>query len=309
MGGMTESGGRAKVWGPQRQYLQQLYQDTQGLQTQQYGPSRVAGFDPTQEAALGMASQRAMGGSPLVRAGQGELQKTLEGQYLSPDSNPYLAEFGRRVGEDYRGQINALGSRMEASGRTGGGTHALRSNQADENLSRGLANLYGGAYEAERGRMTSGLGQVGALAEQDYRDLSALQTVGQTRQAQSQAELDDLVARFQQEHGGAERELLQQRAGLIGGPTILGGGSGGGWNVGLGCHVAAEYFGWFSKDWWYARNWILEGWQGDEAEKFRAFYLRRGAELAREIHEDEELREEWRPIFEAFVKLGRDADA
>ena len=303
MGGGSTSKSKASVWGPQAGYLSQLYENAFGLQQQQYGQDRVAGFNATQESALQMAAQRATDPNSLTRTAQGELKKTLAGDYLSPDSNPYLAEFGKRVGESFHGEVNALGSRMEAAGRTGGGTHAQGTDRAQQNLSRGLSNLYGGAYEAERGRMTSGLGQVGDLA---YRDISALQAVGQARQGQEQRELDDMTARFQQGQN-APYELLQQQAGLIGGPTVLNRQYGSGTNVGLGCHAAAEYFGWFTQDWFYARDWIIDGWKGDEADKFRSFYLRNSAELAAEIRDDPDLKEEWRGIFEAFRNLGRDA--
>lgn len=66
----------------------------------------------------------------------------------------------------------------------------------------------------------------------------------------------------------------------------------------MGCYVAAEFYGWFTPNWWDARNWIVEGWQGDEAEEFREVYLREGEDLAKRVREDDGYRERLRPMFE-----------
>jgi len=204
----------------QTRYLQQLYEDSSRIGAYQYGPGRVSGFNENQNQAFDLARDRAVGGSATMRGAESELQRTLAGDYLNPDSNPALAEYARRAGENFRGEVNALGSSMESMGRTGSGAHQVGNDRAQRNLSQGLANLYGGAYEAERGRMAGAVGQAGMFAENDYRDINALASVGAQQQGQSQRFLDDVVARYQ---FGQDRnyQALERRKAILGNPTIL----------------------------------------------------------------------------------------
>lgn len=78
-----------------------------------------------------------------------ELLKTINGGYLTPGSNPYLDQ----VYNHAAGLVGAgVDSRFEASGRYGSNAHA---GSVAEALSGLAGNLYGGAYNAERGRQTT----------------------------------------------------------------------------------------------------------------------------------------------------------
>ncbi len=244
-GGGGSSSSSTKPWEGQQQYLRDLYSRAEGLfggSPYQYaGGQTVAGFDPASQRAFHNVEQRATMGSPLNQAAQGHAQSTIEGQYLDPDSNPWLARTGetaaRGMTRNYYGAVNALGSQMEASGRTGSGAHATGANVNDENFATGLgdmyANLYGGAYDQERGRMMGATQMAPALAETDYRDQTALRNVGQQREQQSQRTLDDLLARFNfQQYEPSQR--LAEFAGFLGNPVMQSNSKSFNMNLGIG---------------------------------------------------------------------------
>jgi hypothetical protein len=243
-GGSQRSSTTSTPWGGQSPYLSQLYERANSLFQQgpyEYYPGQtVEGFDPATQNAFGIVEQRARQGDQTFNAARGETERTLGGQYLSPDSNPHLQGIydrgARDITRDYYGAVGSLGSRMEAAGRSGSGAHALGMSDAEENLARGLGQfrdqLYGGAYESERGRMGQAVDRAGQFAEEGYRDASALRGVGQQREHREQRVIQDLIARFEQaQRGGAER--LGEFASFIGGPVMEQRGSSRGYNFSI----------------------------------------------------------------------------
>jgi hypothetical protein len=75
-----------------------------------------------------------------------QLDKTINGDYLNPGSNPYEAGMAKLIGDQAQGEYNTT---FGASGRSHGGMAALLSSQGVGNA---LNNFYGGIYESERGR-------------------------------------------------------------------------------------------------------------------------------------------------------------
>jgi hypothetical protein len=299
------------VWEPQQQHLKDIYGRAEGLYQQgpyEYGPGRVAGFDPASEESFRQAVQR---GSALSGTASEQAQATMRGDYLSPESNPWLqrsSDVGaRKLSRNYYTTIGALGSRLEAAGRTGSGAHAYGTQIAGENLTTGLgdfeARLYGGAYEGERGRQMQAMGLTPGINEAGWRDISALRSVGAQREEQAQRELDDLVQRFQfQQYGPAQK--LEEFSTMIGAPIMTQKQKGSGKSMNFGvfsCWVAAEYFDWFTPAWFDTRRWIME--RGPKS--FRRFYVEHGPALAEAIRHDGALREAWRPHFERFREWGR----
>ena len=74
----------------------------------------------------------------------------------------------------------------------------------------------------------------------------------------------------------------------------------------MGCWAAAQYYGWFTEEWWNARYWIMEGWNTLQGQLFRAFYLRHGEALAELIRTTAWLRDQLRPLFEWCERCGRE---
>ncbi len=91
----------------------------------------------------------------------------------------------------------------------------------------------------------------------------------------------------------------QDQTSLIGsGASLLGAGA-----VAL-CHVAAEYYGWFTPDWYAARNWIANGWQGITADVVRGLYRRHGPRVASWVRRSRIVRAALRPVAAWAVRKG-----
>lgn len=178
--------------------------DTLSQTQQPYYPGQtVTPFSPQSEQALGLMAARGLSGTPGTGAfgdylnsafrqgqiglggtantigaaqsgimpGMNQLAATAGGGYLG--RNPFLdAQFGQAAGQltDAFGQAAGQSHlAFSGAGRSGSGAHLDAIGRQQDSLSRGLgtlgANLYGGAYEAERGRqLQAGLGlQQGAL--------------------------------------------------------------------------------------------------------------------------------------------------
>ena len=73
---------------------------------------------------------------------------------------------------------------------------------------------------------------------------------------------------------------------------------------GLGCWVAAEFYGWYSPQWFAARQWIVEDWQGVVADLFRKVYTRHGRRIARWVRSSRIVRETLRPVFAWAARKG-----
>lgn len=228
-GGSSRQSSSSTPWAGQAAFLKDLYGNASAASGGQYhyGPSQVADFAGESQAAFRGVTDRAIGGSSLNRAAQGHSEDTLRGDYLNPESNPFLQRYAdvgeRNIRRGFYDSIKGLGSSFEGAGRTGGGNMDAGIGVARENLATGLgdfnAQLYGGAYEGERGRMMQAGEGAGALSELDYRDLNALREVGAQREGKDTERLQELYARFQQEQRG-RNEKLADYAGLLG-PTDM----------------------------------------------------------------------------------------
>lgn len=137
-----------------------------------------------------------------------ELEKLIRGDFLSPTSNPYLAnmvEYAQRpVKENYlQNVIPALQSTFEESGNYGTGAWYDKEAQANADFERALGDIstqmYGNAYESERQRMMSGLGLSGELAT----------TEGQMKQQAS------ILGAEQAQERTAQNAMLSQEAGRL----------------------------------------------------------------------------------------------
>src|SRR3990167_8712220 len=75
---------------------------------QYYSGDRIAPFSPEQQLGMGLTTQRAMSGSPLLNAGQQNATDTLTGNYMSPDSNPWLRSNVDRAMGDVSSRVNSM---------------------------------------------------------------------------------------------------------------------------------------------------------------------------------------------------------
>lgn len=140
-----------------------------------YNGDTVAGFSPEQELGFNLTTQRALAGSPTLNAANNSLTNTLNGNFLSPDSNPYLKGNVDRALNDVQSRINSQFN-----------NNNFGSTAHQETLQRGLGEqanaLYGQNYTNERNNMMQGTSLAPSLANADYMDASMLQGVGAQRQ-------------------------------------------------------------------------------------------------------------------------------
>lgn len=91
-------------------------------------------------------------GSQLVPGAQGLVNDTISGNYLNPETNPYLDQTFNRAADLTR---TRLSSEFAGSGRNLGAAQPARS----EELQTLASNIFGGNYQAERDRQLGAIGQ------------------------------------------------------------------------------------------------------------------------------------------------------
>lgn len=160
---------------------------------------KVAGFNPAQMAGLGVLEGTAGANLGVAATGMGELNKTLLGDYLSPDKNPFL---GQTFDAASRGVVNqyqnatAPGAMVAAQQGGVAGGSADTENQASNKFSLGqtlsdlAAQIYGGNYSRERGIQAAAPGMVGAAQQSLAAPAQQLLGAGTLQQGQTQTELD-----------------------------------------------------------------------------------------------------------------------
>ena len=95
-------------------------------------------------------------GDRLILEGQGLTSDTLQGNFLSPDSNPFLESTFNRAADLTRGRLD---SEFSGAGRNLGAAQPARS----EELQTLASNIYGGNFQAERDRQLTAVDQAQGL--------------------------------------------------------------------------------------------------------------------------------------------------
>jgi len=189
----------------QQPYLENIYTRGLGLSgepIQKYPGTTVAGFTPEQQAAQGWTTQRALLGSPLQKAGQQEALNTIQGNYLDPNSNPWLSQTYETAARDVTRKfaettMPQIKNAAMGSGAYGGARQGVAEGIAGRGLGTELGDLaskiYGPAYQQERGLQTQMATQAPTMAAADYADISKLAAVGEEQQAMEQAKIDAAI--------------------------------------------------------------------------------------------------------------------
>lgn len=235
-GGSSKSSGSTSIPSWQAKYLKDLYgraqSDVANNPVEYYPGQTVAAQDPATLGYEQNALSYAADGGPT----SSYLNDVVGGKYLDPASNPYLRSTydlaSKAVTDNYRDAVlPAINSRFALAGQSGSGNFAgafARSNDALGGSLRDLGTqIYGGAYEAERGRQQ----QAAPLLAADRMNRLDLQRgVGAEREAYQQSLLDDLIARFDfAQNEPAQR--LSRYASLLGNPITLSKSSSKAWNA------------------------------------------------------------------------------
>lgn len=125
-----------------QQYLKNAAQYAQNLYT--YQPDVYQGFGANERAGLDQQLAIARQGNPISGGALSNYTDTMNGRYMDPSSNPWLAEVANRAAMEAEGRIN---SQYAGAGRTRSGAWANA--LADANT-QARADLYGQNYQNER---------------------------------------------------------------------------------------------------------------------------------------------------------------
>jgi len=153
---------------------------------EQFGEGTPPTSPYTQQGYLAQA-QRAQAGSPYQQQIRNLVGGTLQGNYLSPESNPYLTgainAAVRPVREQFTNTvIPGIDSRFSAAGRYGSGAHAAQTGQATQGFLNQVgdigSNMAYQNYGTERAIQNAILGQAPGLAASEYADPAQLAAAG-----------------------------------------------------------------------------------------------------------------------------------
>lgn len=200
---------KSEPWEGQKGYLTDVYNQANNLyqhSPQSYYPNATY-VNPSNQTSDAMAAieNRARSGSDLQRAGTAGMMDTVGGKYLDPSTNPWLKSTYEAAADPmiraYRDSaLPGVDADFIKAGRYGSESYRKQRANTESELARGLGNLgtqiYGGNYQAERGRQTEAIGQAPAYAAQDYNDAAKLGAVGQQREGYAQQTLEDQINRF-----------------------------------------------------------------------------------------------------------------
>jgi len=175
--------------------------------------SKVAGFNPTQDDALGALGGAASAAKDQYGVGT-EGQDVFRDQALgqgafSPASTEALRDKAIR---DAQSAFAGTGAKLASSGQVGGARAALLGQERDANLAGALATIDYDAQQADRASRSAGatnlLNSSGQLSGQAGDAANYLGTAGDKIQGQKQAELD------------ATYQGLQRLGGLLSGAPV-----------------------------------------------------------------------------------------
>ena len=157
----------------------------------QQGPGTYTGPNSLLTGGWQATANRAQQGSPVMGAANTELQKNIQGDYLNPNSNPYLSSYVDQAQQDTVRNYNqvqrpAWDKAMQNSGSFGNTGVSEYAAMDASNLQRNLGQMantaYMGAYQQDRSAQQAATMAAPAFANQDYTDIGHLLNAGQQAQ-------------------------------------------------------------------------------------------------------------------------------
>ena len=190
-------------WETQQPFLDYGFNQSRSLYDQggpqYYGGQNYVDFSQGQNQALDRINQRSMGGSGVNQAATNQMTSTLNGDFLN--GNPYLDKTYDQAAGKVRGSID---SQFAGAGRYGSGIHQ---DVMGDNLGDLANNIYGGNYQAERGRQMQMMPLANSIANQDYYDMAMQNQAGGQVQQQGQTELNANMDRWNFDQNRAQNNL------------------------------------------------------------------------------------------------------
>lgn len=155
----------------------------------QQAPGTYAAPNNLLQSGWQAVANRAMEGSPVMSAANGQMQSTINGDYIN--KNPYLAQNIADAQGDMTRAYNmtnkpAWDKAMQGSGSFGNSgvmeAAAYDRDNLQRNLGRVASDMRGQAYNTERGYQQQAMGMAPQFAQNDYMDSSALLNAGAQQQ-------------------------------------------------------------------------------------------------------------------------------
>jgi hypothetical protein len=175
-----------------------------------YPNQTIADQSPETLAAQNMTTQRALEGSPVMNQAKGYLSDVMGGNYLNPDSNPYMSGYLNNALDKVRGQVNS--SFAQGGGFGGSANQEILARE----LGKTATGILAPAYESERNRMQQSLLFAPQMAQSDYFDLGQLANVGMQKEGRAQDLINADIDKWNYE-GNLGSNALRNYISLTGG--------------------------------------------------------------------------------------------
>lgn len=250
---------KSEPWSAQQPYLTEAFAEAQknykSSMPQYYPGSTIAPQSGDTLRAMDMVRTAATGNQGLIDNAIGTSNATIRGDFLSPNSNPWLKDTYNQAADAVTRQFQTVGlpgadSGMDMAGRYGSGAWKLAREAATDSYGRALTGLatdiYGGNYQAERDRMLNAANNAGATYGMGFMPSTAIAALGSQADARAQdllnadiqrfnynqelpnAKLSDYMKLIQGNYGGSSTTTQplysNSGAGLLGGLLSIGGG-------------------------------------------------------------------------------------
>jgi hypothetical protein len=179
----------------------------------------------TTTSALQAGENRAMAGSPLLRAAQAENLANVQGQYLG--GNPFFQgafnPAAKAAQQAYYDAIQNVTSKASSAGRYGSGAYGQLTDRAGGTFATALTDTAGKLayqnYADERTRQAAATAAAPSMAEADYGDIQRLLAIGQGREGYEQTALQDQINRYNYEQNLPQAKLQSFLSGVYGAPS------------------------------------------------------------------------------------------
>jgi hypothetical protein len=189
--GTSTSTSSTAPWKDQAPYIRRGFKDAldiyKNFDPKYYTGNPVAGFTGDQKNAFKLTRNYVRNGDPNLTAASGYNQDVLSGKYLN---NPYSDSVYDNIKSHVMPSVN---SQFSNSGRYGSALHA-------DTATRGLTEAYAPYAAQQHQQGLDRMGQAAAfaptLANEKWKGINALSSVGMQRQALAQKEKDDAMARW-----------------------------------------------------------------------------------------------------------------
>lgn len=155
-------------YGPTRPYIDSYLRDTAGL----YNGGTPMFSDMEQDGYSILRSIAQGGPSQLFKTAEQSLTDTAGGKFLTPDTNPYLADIAKRI-------AGIAGSNVTSTFGSGRANSGLAGYYSGKGVADSLTDLFGSVYNTERGNMMQAAGMAPTFERARFDTPQAMISAGQ----------------------------------------------------------------------------------------------------------------------------------